>query len=257
VQYNGTLLFDTPRHLGYTLQLAGYGGLKTLPEYQGVAAPYSSLLSFSGNLAYESLRRSLGAIEDEMGTTWGVTLRGNYANQQRYARLNLDASKGVLLPLGHSSLWFRASAGTALAGVRNEPFASFYFGGFGNNWVDHRAIRQFRETESFPGIDINAVGGSNYGRVQVEWTSPPLRFRRVGIPSFYLRWADLALFATGLVTDVDDATIRRELASVGAQVDVRLVTLSHLDSTFSFGFATAWGRGIAPSSALMFSFKII
>jgi len=146
---------------------------------------------------------------------------------------------------------------TLLLERRDQPFANFYFGGFGNNWVDHRAIRQFRETESFPGIDINAVGGANYGRGQVEWTSPPLRFRRVGIPSFYLRWAAVSLFATGLVTDVDDATLRRELASAGAQLDVRLVTLSHLDSTFSFGFATAWGRGGSPSSALMFSFKIM
>jgi hypothetical protein len=257
VQYHGTLILDTPRNLGYTLELAGYGGLKTLPEYQGVWAPYSTLLSFTGNLAYESLRRSLGAVEDELGTTWGVTLRGNYANRTRYARVSLDWSRGVLLPLDHSSLWFRASAGTALAGVRNEPFATFYFGGFGNNWVDHRGIRQFRETESFPGIDINTVGGSNYGRAQVEWTSPPLRFRRAGIPSFYLRWAALSLFATGLVTDVDDETIRRELASVGAQVDVRLVTISHLDSTLSFGFATAVAQGLTPNTAWMFSFKIM
>ncbi len=257
VQYHGTLILDTPRNLGYTLQLAGYGGLKTLPEYQGVAAPYTSLLSFTGSLAYESLRRSLGAIEDELGTTWDVTLRSNYANDKRYARLSLDASKGFLLPLRHSSLWFRASAGAALAGVRNEPFASFYFGGFGNNWVDHRDIRQFRETESFPGIDINSVGGSNYGRAQVEWTTPPLRFRRVGIPSFYFRWAALSFFATGLVTDVDDTELRRERVSAGAQLDVRLVTLSHLDSTLSLGFGSAWGRGVSPSSAFMFSFKIM
>ena len=257
VQYDGTLIFDTPRSLRYTLQLAGYGGLKTLPEYQGVAAPYRSLLSFSGGLDYGSLRRSLGAIEDELGTTWGVTLRSNYANDSVYVRLSLDASTGILLPLHHSSLWFRASAGSALAGVRNAPFASFYFGGFGNNWVDHRAIRQFRETESFPGIDINSVGGSNYGRAQVEWTTPPLRFRRAGIPSFYLRWAGLSLFATGLVLDVDDDDARRSLASVGAQLDVRLVTLSHLDSTFSLGFAGAWGDGLPLRSAWMFSFKIM
>jgi hypothetical protein len=257
VRYHGLLILDTPRELGLTVQLAGYGGLKTLPEYQGVSAPYTSLVSFTGSLEYESLRRSLGAIDDEMGTTWDVTLRGNYANAQRFARLSADASKGLLLPWDHSSLWVRASAGSALAGVRNDPFASFYFGGFGNNWVDHRDIRQFRETESFPGIAINQVGGSNYARAQVEWTLPPLRFRRVGIPSFYVRWADLSLFATGLVTDLDQDSLRRELASVGAQVNVRLVTLSHLDSTFSFGFASAWGEGIAPSSSVMVSFKIM
>ena len=256
VQHRGTLIFDTPRTLGYTLEVAGYGGLKTLPEYQGVAAPYTSLLSFSGNLAYSSLRGSLGAVDHELGTTWGVTVRGNYANDTAYARVSLDASQGVLLPLDHSSLWFRASAGAALAG-RSGPFANFYFGGFGNNWVDHRVIRQFRETEGFPGIDINAVGGANYGRVQVEWTTPPLRFRRVGMPSLYLRWAALSLFTTGLVTDLDDAAIRRELASVGAQLDLRMVTLSHLNSTLSLGFAVAGGTDVPLGSAFMFSFKIM
>jgi hypothetical protein len=257
VQYHGSLLFDTPRSLGYTLQLAGYGGLKTLPEYQGIAAPYHSLLSFTGNLAYESLRKSLGAVADEMGTTWNVTLRGNYANNQRYARVSADAAKGFLLPLNHSSLWFRASAGTALAGVRHEPFASFFFGGFGNNWIDHRDIHQFRETESFPGVAINQVGGSNYGKVQAEWTTPPLRFRRAGIPSFYLRWANLSLFTSGLVTDMDNDSLRQKLVSAGVQIDTRLVTLSHLESTFSFGFAQAWGPHLKPSNTLMFSFKIM
>jgi hypothetical protein len=257
LQYSGNLLYDAPRRIGYTLQLAGYGGLKTLPEYQDVAAPYDKLLSFTGNLSYEYLRRSLGAVDDEMGTTWGLSVRSTYANRSSRARLNLDAAKGLLLPLNHSSLWLRTSAGTALAGRRSDPLANFFFGGFGNNWVDHRAIRQFRDVESFPGIDINDVGGANYARVQMEWVLPPLRFRRVGIPSFYVRWADLTLFTTGLATDVDDDVLRRELVNVGAQLDVRLVTLSHLDSTISFGFASAWERGLARRSSLMFSFKIM
>ncbi len=257
LEYHGNLIYDAPRTLGYTLQLAGHGGLETVPEYQSVTAPFDRLLSFSADLEYGSLRRSLGAIEDELGTTWGATVRGNHVNGELYPRVNLDASRGFLLPLDHSSLWFRASAGTALAGNRNEPFARFFFGGFGNNWVDHGDIRQFRSTESFPGLEINEVGGGNYGRVQVEWTSPPLRFRRVGIPSFYFRWASLSLFATGLATDVDDRAARRTMASVGAQVDVRLVTLSHLDSTFSIGFAVAKERGVPRSSEVMFSFKIM
>jgi hypothetical protein len=257
LKYGGTLLYDAPRSLGYTLELAGYGALKTLPEYQGVAAPYDRILSFTGNLKYEYLRRSLGASEDEMGTTWGVTFRGTYAGGTGYPRLSVDAARGVLLPLDHSSLWFRASAGTSLAGRRADALANFYFGGFGNNWVDHGAIRQFREPESFPGIEINQVAGANYARVQAEWTLPPLRFRRVGVPSFYLRWANLTLFTTGLVTDLDEASIRGELASAGAQLDIRLVTLSHLDSTISFAFATAWGRNRQPSSFAMASFKIM
>jgi hypothetical protein len=255
--YQDNLFFDGPRSLGYSLQLAGYGGLETVPEYQNVAASFDKLLSFSANLEYGSLRSSLGAIDHELGTTLDLTLRSNYVSRSLYPRLNLDVSKGLLLPLNHSSLWFRASAGAALAGDRNEPFANFFFGGFGNNWVDYRDIRQFRNSESFPGIEINEVGGANYGRVQVEWMLPPLRFRRVGIPSFYLRWAGLSFFATGLLTNVDDAVARRTVGSVGAQLDFRVVTLSHLNSTFSIGFAVAHEQGGPLRSQLMLSFKIL
>jgi hypothetical protein len=165
----------------------------------------------------------------------------------------------VLLPLDHSSLWLRASGGAALTGggSRTNPFANFFFGGFGNNWVDHRAIQQFRNTESFPGIDINSVGGADYARAQMEWVLPPLRFRRFGIPSGYLRWAELSLFTTGLVTNVRDEGLRRTLLSAGAQLDIRVITLSHLESTLSTGFAVVVERGGPPHSAFMFSFKIM
>ena len=204
-----------------------------------------------------SLRKSLGAIDDELGETWDAALRSNYVNELVLPRLSMNVSKGYLLPLDHSSLWFRAAAGSALGSHRNDPFARFYFGGFANNWVDHREIKQFRNTESFPGLDINEVGGASYGKAQVELTSPPLRFRSVGVPSLYLRWAALSLFGTGLVTDPEDASDRRSFGSVGAQVDLRLVTLSHLDSTLSLGWAVARGDGVPANSALMFSFKIM
>ena len=257
VQYTGNLLQDAPRSLTYTLQAAGYGGLQTVPEFQGVAASYDKLVSFSGGLAYGSLRRSLGAIADELGSTWDLTARGNQVHGAFFPRVSLDVAKGVLLPLDHSSLWFRAAAGTALGGDRNDPFARFFFGGFGNNQVDHREIQQFREIEAFPGIGINAVSGANYGRAQVEWSSPPLRFRRVGTPSMYLRWAALSLVATGLVTNMDDPALRRTLTSAAAQADIRLVTLSHLDSTFSLGYALAQERGVPLHTQWMFSFKIM
>jgi hypothetical protein len=257
VQYKNNIFTDGPRSLAYTLQVAGYTGLQTVPEYQGVSASFSKLASSYADLSYGSLRRSLGAIEDELGTTAEFEARGNYVNNAFYPRLNLDVSRGVLLPLDHSSLWLRASAGTALSGARTEPFANFFFGGFGNNWVDYRDSRQFRETQAFPGMDINAVGGRNYGRAQAEWVLPPLRFRHVGIPSFYFRWASLSFFGTGLMTDVDLASARRRLASAGAQLDVRTITLSHLESTFSLGFAQAAERGGRPHNAWMFSFKIM
>lgn len=144
-----------------------------------------------------------------------------------------------------------------MGGNRNDPFARSYFGGFGNNWVDYRASKQFRNTESFPGLDINEISGATYGKAQVEWVSPPLRFRKVGVPAAYLRWAGLTIFGSGLVTDFDNTADRRGFVNIGAQGDLRLITLSHMESTFSLGVATAAGKGIPRSSSLMASFKLM
>jgi hypothetical protein len=65
------------------------------------------------------------------------------------------------------------------------------------------------------------------------------------------------VFGTGLVTDPTHAADRRTLGSAGAQADCRLVTLSHLDSTLSFGYAVAGGEGVPTRSAFMVSFKIM
>ena len=257
LNYKGSLLYDAPKSLSYSLGVGGYGGLATLPEFQGVAASYDKLLSASGSLDYQFRRASLGAIDYEAGTTWSLNVHTNYVNRAAYPRVSMDVAQGFPLPLNHSAVWFRASAGAALAGARDEPFANFYFGGFGNNWVDHRSSRQYRFTESFPGFDINTIGGTTYGRGQVEWTLPPIRFRRLGIPSWYLRWAGLTFFATGLVTNPDDQALRRTVGSVGAQLDIRMVTLTHLNSTLSVGFAVAGERGSPAQSEFMASFKIL
>jgi hypothetical protein len=255
-QYQRYLVLDGPTSLQYTLRAAGYGGLETVPEFQDVAASYDRLATVSGDLAYKSLRRSLGAIDDELGSTWGAGVRGNYAGSRLRPRVLLDGSRGFLLPLDHSSIWLRGSAGSFLGGNRDDPFARSYFGGFGNNWVDYRGIKQFRNTESFPGLDINEVSGATYGKAQVEWVSPPLRFRKVGVPSAYLRWAGLTAFASGLVTDFDDAK-RRGFVNAGVQADLRLITISQFESTFSVGVAAAAGKEIPRSSALMVSFKLM
>ncbi|HEX6573946.1 MAG TPA: hypothetical protein VF042_03155, partial [Gemmatimonadaceae bacterium] len=256
-QYQGNLILDGPTSLYYTVRAAGYGNLATVPEFQDVESSYDRLATLFGDLEYKSLRRSLGAIDDELGSTWNAAVRGNYAGTTLYPNLSLDGSRGFLLPLDHSSVWLRGAAGTFMGGDRNDPFARSYFGGFGNNWVDYRGIKQFRNTESFPGLDINEIGGATYGKAQVEWVSPPWRFRKVGVPSAYLRWAGLTLFASGLVTDFDDRATRRGFVNAGAQADLRLITLSHLESTFSLGVATAAGERMRRKSALMASFKLM
>ncbi|MEK6754514.1 MAG: hypothetical protein AABZ02_00015, partial [Bacteroidota bacterium] len=200
--------------------------------------------------------KSLGAVEDEKGTQWQVVLHTNYVNGKTFPRLHANSAFGTLLPINHSSLWLRASAGYSF-GKREEPFANFYFGGFGNNWVDHGEIWRYREEYSFPGVELNHIGGVNYGKAAVEWDLPPLRFRRFGIPSFYCNWSRVALFSSAIVTNIDSQTERQSALNVGGQIDFRLVLFSSLESTFSLGYAIAVENKQRSSREFMISLKIL
>ncbi len=250
------LVFDTPRTLDFDWSVAGYGGLDRLPDYQNVAAPFSRFLSFRGGLTYSLTQKSLGAVEDEVGVKWQLRSKTNYVNSKAYPRIYSNFDYGFLLPLKNSPVWFRTSAGKSF-GDRNQPFANFYFGGFGNNWIDHQEISRFREFYSFPGVKLNEAGGTSYAKGMVEWNLPPKRFKRFGVPYLYCNWTRLSLFSSGLVTNFGSAPDRRRYANAGAQLDFRVVLFSHLNSTFSLGYAAARADNQKTSGEVMISLKLL
>ena len=135
--------------------------------------------------------------------------------------------------------------------------ANFYFGGFGNNRVDYQDARRFREYYSFPGVALNAIAGTNFGKLTTELVLPPLRFRRFGFLPLYCNWTQLILFTTGIVTNIDDTSVRRSLLNTGAQVDFKLVIFSTLESTLSVGYAAAFERGFPSTDEFMVSLKLL
>lgn len=141
-------------------------------------------------------------------------------------------------------------------GDRENPFANFFFGGFGNNWIDHQEVRRYRLHDSFPGLELNEIGGNDFAKATLEWTLPPVRFRRVGVPGLYTNWSRLALFGSGLATDLGQDDLRREVQSVGAQLDFSVVAFSNLDSVFSVGYAVAREEGRS-SDEVMVSLRLL
>jgi hypothetical protein len=256
VQYREYLVFDEPKLMDYSFTLTRYGGLERLPEAQNVTVSFDNFWSLSGKLSYQYTMKSLGSIEDEKGVRWQLLGYSNYVNGKQFARMLGNFDYGILLPIHHSSVWFRTSAGYSF-GERKEPLANFYFGGFGNNWVDYQDARRYREYSSFPGVDLNAIGGTNYGKLLVEWTLPPLRFRRLGTTFLYSNWTQLMLFTGGIVTNLDEANVRRTFVNAGAQIDVRLVIFSTLESTCSLGYARAAARNQKYTDELMVSLKLL
>jgi len=163
---------------------------------------------------------------------------------------------GFPVGIDHSSLWFRSSTGIAF-GDEKDPFANYYFGGFGNNWVDFQSAERYREFYSFPGVELNEIGGQNYLKILLEWTLPPIRFRRFGTPGIYFRWARLALFSGAIATELKDSGFQNRFTNVGAQLDFRLVTFTYLKSTLSFGYAISLYKEKWYDKEFMISFKIM
>ncbi len=256
VQYNNYLIDDNPRAMEYTIGANGYGDLDRLPDYQNVATTYDRFATASGKLVYRYLRRSLGGVEAEQGIRVQLNAFNTYVNTQDYIRSNLNLDYGFLLPLDHSSLWFRASGGLS-SGDRNNPFANFFFGGFGNNWVDYQDVKRYRNSYAFPGIDLNEIGGRNYGKGTIEWVLPPLRFRRLGFFDLYCNWSQLSLFSSAIVTNADSPDDRETRFDAGAQLDFKLVVFSRLESTFSLGYAVAFEKDQRRTGEFMFSLKIL
>lgn len=230
--------------LDFSTGLGGYGGLERLPEYQNVEATFNRFITHDASISYQKVRKSLGAVDDEAGIQGELDWTANYVNGKLYPRIHASASYGLLPPLDHAPIWFRTSVGYSFAD-RKDPqanFARFYFGGFGNNWVDYLGVKRYRKFYSFPGVDLNYISGTNFAKVMVEWVLPPVRFRRVGNPMLFLNWTRISLFSSTIMTNLDHENSRTHFFNTGVQMDIRLVLFSHLSSTFSLGYAKAFEK---------------
>ena len=182
------LIYDEPRKLRrQTYDLAYYDKIDTLPDAQNVDTTFTRLVTGEVGLHYTDVRRSLGAVDDEKGVAWSLVAKATRRTGEITPQIRGTLDFGFPLPLPHSSIWLRSAAGVA-NGDRNNPLANFYFGGFGNNYVDSRTVKRYREYDSFPGFEIDEISGLSFVRQMVEWNLPPVVFESVGTPSFHLTW---------------------------------------------------------------------
>ncbi len=254
--YDDLLIYDEPRKLTLSYDAEYYDKIDTLPNAQNISTPFTRLLVAKVGLHYTDLRRSQNAVDDEKGVAWEVVLKGNHVNDETPAQLRGDFNYGIALPLAHSSVWFRSSAGLG-TGDRNNPVANFYFGGFGNNYVDSGDVKRYREYSSMPGFGIDEISGLNYARQMVEWNLPPFVFESIGSPGFYLNWLRPAVFASGLWTDPANSSRRKDYENIGAQMDLRFSVLHWSEMTLSIGYAIGFTGARRSGDELMISLKIL
>jgi len=256
LKYHENIIYESPLTMGYSVYTNYYGDLERLPSYQNISSSFDKLFNLGASFSYKHEVASLGAVDYEKGFSWQIGLNNNLVKSKVYPHIHNDFDLGFALPINHSSVWLRSSIGYSY-GDRLEPFANFYFGGFGNNYVDDQAEKRYREYYSFPGVELNSIGGTNYGKLLFEWNLPPLRFGNLGFTSLFANFARTSLFSTAIVTNINSKEYRRSLLDFGGQIDFRFIMLFHLKLTFSVGYAAAIEENQKLSDELMFSLKIL
>jgi len=253
--YQEFLIYDGPRRLEWFADAAYYDRIDTLPGAQNVPTGFDHMVAGNIGLRYTDLHRSRAAAEDDSGIKW--TALGGFnrppGETVLTARGSFDA--GVPLP-GGQSLWLRTAAG-AMDGPRSVASANFYFGAFGNNYVDGHAVRRYRDWDALPGFAIDGVAAQSFVRAQAEWNAGSFGVDGIGTPAFYPLRVQPALFATALWADPSSSAYRQRYANVGAQVDLNFSALHWYGMTLSVGYALGFGDGRRSGGEWMVSLKIL
>ena len=123
-------------------------------------------------------------------------------------------------------------------------------------WLGAEVGQFDKHDDSFPGFNIDELHGQNFAKSMLEWNLPPITFKEVGKPAFYLSWARTALFAGVLATDIGDKELEQSYSSLGIQTDLHFTIAHRLSMTLSVGFAKAYIDGHNYDDEWMISLKI-
>jgi len=256
--YDKALIFDEPRILDFSADVAYYTGLDTLPGNQNVQPFFfEDILHGQVELNYSNTRHSLGAVDHEKGWRWDVVATADHANNETIPKLRLGLDFGFALPWKHSSIWLYNSAGIANGGSLDTlSLTRYFFGGFGNNYVDDGDVKRYRKFYSMPGFEIDAISARDFVKSTAEWNLPPVRFKSVGTPGFFLSWVRPAVFVSTLWTDPGES-FDRTFTSAGFQLDLHF-TLGHRHAmTLSAGYAAGYKGSDKQDDEIMISLKIL
>ncbi len=179
--YDWLLIYDEPRKLDLIFDVAYYDQIDTLPNAQNVdydlhPAGYRrgrAPLHRRAALARRGRRRErhrLGA---------GLPGQPGYA-ASLLRRFVATFDLGLAAPASRTRRFGCAPRPAPPTATTTRLSPNFYFGGFGNNYVDDGPIKRYREYYSLPGFGINAVSALKFVKEMVEWDLPPYVFEDVG-----------------------------------------------------------------------------
>ncbi|MEQ8240749.1 MAG: hypothetical protein RIA69_16135 [Cyclobacteriaceae bacterium] len=225
---------------------SGFYGLNRSPDFQTIeVAGFDNnfFLNFRNRLSYSNLRASMGAVDYEKGISTSLSALAAYSAGNLYPGVNASLNLGTPFLFKHTSIWLRNFAGYSFSDVFN-PFTRFGFAAFGNNYLDYRSSKQYRNPFSLPGLRFDAeetIISKAYFKTMAELSLPPIRFTKLGTYNFFVNWIQPSVFGSVLLSNGQDGDMltNQAFGNYGFQIDTRLIVLSQQSATLSFGMAQA------------------
>jgi len=156
--YDRALIYDEPRRLDLKTDVAYYHNLDGATRGAEHRATSPRLLTAEAGLYFTNTRKSRGAVDDEKG----VLGQRRAARQPRREPDDPAAARRAGLRRRAADRPFVAVAAQRRrrrARRASNPYANFFIGGFGNNYVDARVEKRYREYYAFPGFGLNEISG--------------------------------------------------------------------------------------------------
>lgn len=247
--------YDNPHKMTQRTDLSFYTGLESFND-NTIAVSIRHFAMLETQLESKNTRRAIGSVDSEAGSEWAVTLSAFGYNANR---LQIDGGLhgewGVFRTVGlpHNVLHLKLTGGYRFT---NKDFgiSHFFLGGFGNRYLEDRAVKQYRQATHFPGLPVYSLASNHFAKVMLEHNLPPLRISGLGWGQHHLSHIDASWFTQGLVTDFRK---NGRWINLGAQINFVFEHWFNLESTFSAGVARAWDGSGQQATEWFISYKLL
>lgn len=253
--YNRFIKYDVPHQIKHDTEIALYTGIQAINDNL-VRVSRPDFFVGQSVVSSTNLRRAIGSVDSEEGTEWNITAMFFGVDP----RHDLQVVGGVHAELGYFFPWVWDHNVLHLklyGGIRHTrpdlSIGRYYFGGFGNRFLESARERQYRSMFRLPGIPIYSLDGDRFIKGMVEHDLPPIRPGKLFLGEHYLNHISLAWYAQGLWLRSPQADV---WGDVGGQIDLVFKHWFNLESTLSLGVAQAWSAQ-GNSHEWFISFKLL
>ncbi len=233
--------YDIPHKIKQVSEVAVYSGIKAINDNL-VIVKYPDFMVLQSAVNSSNTRRSIGSVNNEKGTEWSVTGMFFGVDAGKFEIVGgLHSEAGYYTPwlVPHNILHIKLSGGYRHT-KSDMAIGKFYFGGFGNRYLETEKPKQYGKVFRFSGIPIYDLPTDRFLKCLLEHNLPPYRPGKPHLGHHYLSYIDFSWYGQGLWVNAQRSDL---WYSIGTQLNLTFKHWYNLESTLSFGAARAWFGG--------------